>query len=113
MEVFATGKTLRERLYELSQDGTYSAAEREGFARLMAYYHLLLERFLVSPAFGTASSEYDRPNASAHLAVDESQGCVAGQPDTQQPLYDAIHAAAADLKVVTAVVPRPFKVAPQ
>jgi hypothetical protein len=113
MALFDAGKRLRERLYELSQDGRYVAVEREGFARLMAYYHLLLERFLVAPAFGDASAEYDEPLASADAGVEASTLCKPAQPDSQQPIYDATHTAADALKAVTASVPRPFKLAPK
>ncbi len=112
MEVFAAGKSLRSKLYQLSQDGHYSAAEREGFGRLMSYYHMQLERFLVAPAYGDASAKYDKPLASSQAAETKVPGCQPGAPDSQQPLYDAVHKAAEDLKAVTNPIPRPFKNAP-
>lgn len=95
------GKELRAVLFGMSQNGIYAAPEREGFARLMTYYHLQLDRFLRAPCCGESSVRYDPPLSGANAAVTKSGQCKPGQPASQQPLYDAVFAAGESLTAVT------------
>jgi hypothetical protein len=106
------GRDLRNALFDLSQDGNFADFEQEGFARLQGFYHMTLERFMLSPAHGPASQHYDSPRDLAIEGVPLAAQCRPGDPTSQQPLYDKVHEAAAALKAVTAQMPRPLMRAP-
>lgn len=110
--VLDAGNALRDQIFGFSQNGNFSATERDGFSRLHAYYHLALQRFFLAPAYGDASSKYDQPEAFAQQGLVRGATCTPGQTQSQQSYYDAVFAAGESLKAATGPIAKPLKIAP-
>lgn len=111
-ELIFAGVKLRRRIYHKSQDGNFSAAQREGFSRLHAYFHLAVEKFFLFPKYGSQDSAYDIPkketdDASLLADVVEPTDIV-----SQQTFYDSVHVAATSFKAVTSQPTTALKTVP-
>lgn len=89
-----------DRLNALGNDGRFGDAERFGFVALHRGYFAALRGFFLSPCCGAQNAAYDPALAAAEAGL--ASEAVPGDPDSQQPLYDAANAGIAALKAVTA-----------
>ena len=93
-------------LFDLSEDGHFSGDERETFGRLFTMYKGALEGFVVAPAYGSDSANYDRPKRDGERGSAACPAARPSDPSSQQPVFDAAHFGSASLKAVTKAVPR-------
>lgn len=111
-DLLNTATSVRDQLYELSQNGDYSPIEREGFSRLRMFYHQQLERFFLAPCCGDSSDKYALPQNVAIAALAQGNNCQPGNQQSQQAYYNAVYDSSDRLRDVTATISKPFKVAP-
>lgn len=112
IEVQMVGIALRDQLHGFANNGDFSAAERDGFARLHFFFSIRLEQFFLAPANGSESPAYNAARDAASNAEMLGAACLPGNTNSQQPYYDAVHLAANELAAVTARPAKPLKRVP-
>lgn len=100
-EVIASAASFRDALHQLSDDGHYSAAERDGFRLLHLFYADRLASFQIRPAYGDASEFYENPKEWADIGLQSAPACRPGDGPSQQPVYDAANNGGDSLEAVT------------
>lgn len=100
-ELVFAGIKLRRKIYQKSQDGHFSAAQREGFSRLHAYFHLAVEKFFLFPKHGSQDNAYNIPKVEVDQASLSADNVQPTDIESQQSFYDSVHAAAISLRAVT------------
>lgn len=100
-QVAAECGAFRDALAALASNGSFSTAERDGFARLHLFYQSRLAAFVIHPRFGGDSPYYDNPVQWADSGSAAAPGCRPGDTASQQPVYDAANKGGDALEAVT------------
>ncbi|MBV7257165.1 hypothetical protein KCG44_10265 [Pacificimonas sp. WHA3] len=100
-DVLLAARAFRGGLYDLSQNGRYSARQRETFARAREGYGQAMLDFFFDPCCGAVSPKYEAALAGAEQGSACVEACSPEDRESQQAVVIAADDAGDALEAVT------------